>query len=372
MGPGHPADIRSRRPRATGCTRCDTDGSRERNRRRQHEQRSFPAASILIIVAMAYGACSHAAAPADCQVAENHRGVAGSPEHNKLIVDGTINGQKIGIVLDTGAERSFILRSAAARLGLILTTGQGFAAFRVGGARLRLKSHGLMSSGHRRGHAQELAVIVAGERDLGVMSPFFSGTISFVERMSSSMWSTVWSGFFQPKDCEGVSLAYWSTGGADQVEIEAVDEVHPQIVLTVQIDGRPFRALARFRRQHFPAGRAGCRSTWASRRKRREWLPQAVAASEWVQGRSIPGSGRSRASPSVRKQSTNPRIVVSDLWKDTTYTRTGSNLRTYVGLQPMLLGADFLRAHRVLIAHSQRKMYFTYEGGPMFLNRADP
>ena len=32
----------------------------------------------------------------------------------------------------------------------------------------------------------------------------------------------------------------------------------------------------------------------------------------------------------------------------------------------MLLGADFLRAHRVLIAHSQRKIYFTYAGGTVF------
>jgi tetratricopeptide (TPR) repeat protein len=32
----------------------------------------------------------------------------------------------------------------------------------------------------------------------------------------------------------------------------------------------------------------------------------------------------------------------------------------------MLLGADFLRAHRVLVAHSQGKMYFTYAGGPVF------
>jgi hypothetical protein len=32
----------------------------------------------------------------------------------------------------------------------------------------------------------------------------------------------------------------------------------------------------------------------------------------------------------------------------------------------MLLGADFLRSHRVLIAHSQRKMYFTHAGGTVF------
>jgi hypothetical protein len=32
----------------------------------------------------------------------------------------------------------------------------------------------------------------------------------------------------------------------------------------------------------------------------------------------------------------------------------------------MLLGVDFLRAHRTLVAHSQRKLYFTYVGGPVF------
>ena len=33
---------------------------------------------------------------------------------------------------------------------------------------------------------------------------------------------------------------------------------------------------------------------------------------------------------------------------------------------PMLIGADFLRSHRTLVSHSQRKMYFTYAGGPVF------
>ena len=35
----------------------------------------------------------------------------------------------------------------------------------------------------------------------------------------------------------------------------------------------------------------------------------------------------------------------------------------------MLLGADFLRSHRVLVSHSQRKLYFTYLGGPVFQSR---
>ena len=38
----------------------------------------------------------------------------------------------------------------------------------------------------------------------------------------------------------------------------------------------------------------------------------------------------------------------------------------------MLIGADFLRAHRVLVSHSQRKMYFTYVGGPVFATPPRP
>ncbi len=66
------------------------------------------------------------------------------------------------------------------------------------------------------------------------------------------------------------------------------------------------------------------------------------------------------------------RSRFSDMYKDATYRATGSNLAHKIQVSySMLLGADFLRSHRVLIAHSQRKVYFTYTGGPIFqVNRA--
>jgi hypothetical protein len=39
---------------------------------------------------------------------------------------------------------------------------------------------------------------------------------------------------------------------------------------------------------------------------------------------------------------------------------------TLVGLPAMLLGADFLRSHRVLVAQSQQKIYLSYVGGTVF------
>ena len=60
-------------------------------------------------------------------------------------------------------------------------------------------------------------------------------------------------------------------------------------------------------------------------------------------------------------------LQFADLYKQATYLPNGSRIPRKVDeLQPMLLGADFLRSHRVLVAHSQRKMYFTYVGGPVF------
>ena len=47
----------------------------------------------------------------------------------------------------------------------------------------------------------------------------------------------------------------------------------------------------------------------------------------------------------------------------------GGLLSQGVDRPSMLLGADFLRSHRVLVSHSQRKLYFTYLGGPVFQSR---
>ncbi len=59
-------------------------------------------------------------------------------------------------------------------------------------------------------------------------------------------------------------------------------------------------------------------------------------------------------------------IRFADLWKQMTHT-TGSRAKQLLDVMPgMLLGSDFLRSHRVLISHSQHKMYFTYAGGPVF------
>src|SRR5215471_9384886 len=53
--------------------------------------------------------------------------------NNHIIIDGAINGQPVGVMLDTGAQRTLIFRSAAARLGLTTHWARGYTMSGVGG-----------------------------------------------------------------------------------------------------------------------------------------------------------------------------------------------------------------------------------------------
>jgi hypothetical protein len=58
---------------------------------------------------------------------------------------------------------------------------------------------------------------------------------------------------------------------------------------------------------------------------------------------------------------------IADLFSANTHEITGSRIRQRVEELPeMLVGADFFRTHRILVLFEQRKLVFTYSGGPIF------
>jgi predicted aspartyl protease len=296
--------------------------------------------------------------------------------HNKLIVDGAINGQKVGVMLDTGATRTLILRSAAARLGLSTRWARGYPMFGVGGTTdVEVTSIAEFTVGQatRKGWR----MIVAGEHDPGDDVAVLLGEDFFHHFDVEFDLAHNAVRLYQPSDCAGVSLAYWATDSASEVAIEPVFDAAPQVVLTVRISGQPVRAL-------LDSGAAA------------SMLDKSVAAALGVtpttQGVVAAGSGSGLGRKPVdfwigSFQSfvigdeiiKDTAILFGDLWKRATYTRTGSFIpKRFEGEASMLLGADFLRAHRLLVAHSQQKIYFTHIGGPVFRrpgapeNRSDP
>jgi len=276
------------------------------------------------------------------------------------ITDGEINGQKVGILLGTGAKMNLILRSAARKLDLT-RRGAG-RVFSVAG-----ESHAEVTQVDEFRIGQSVwknwRVRVSGEGSFGsdvavlLGDPFFEQLDVEFDLAHNAVR------LYEAKDCDGVSLAYWATEPAGEVPIEASRGIR----FTVSINGKPLRAeldsgstasvlskpdAARLGVTPESLGTvaSACITTGGDTKR---------TLDSWV------GQFESFAIGNERIR--NPRIRFADLWKNMAYTETGSRLPSrFAGLPEMLLGTDFLRAHRLLVSRSQRKMYFTYAGGTVF------
>ena len=310
-------------------------------------------------------ACSVAAA--SCQLTK----VAEWPvrlERNKLIVDGAINGQKIGVLLDTGASTTLIFRAAAARLGLALREVRNYRVVGVGGE-TNVESANIDEFRVGQSVRKNWRMLVAGERDPGGDVAVLLGEDFFQMFDIEFDLPHKMVRLYQPKDCDGVSLAYWASAGAGEVGFEEVDARHPKIVVPVSINGQSTKALL-----DSGAGLSLLDKAEAARLGVTPETPGVIATSSGVGlgTKSVeswigPFQSFTIGDETIR----NTEIRFSDWRKDLAFGVTGSRLPTkLLGLPSMLLGADFLRSHRLLVAHSQRKIYFTHAGGPVFqLNR---
>ena len=281
-----------------------------------------------------------------------------------IIVDGAINGQKVGIFLDTGGARSLVMRSAATRLDLPRRDAPGVRMFGIGG---ETKAEIAVIDEFKLGEMpiKGLQLLVAGEGDSGPDFDVLLGE-DFLYRFDVEFdlpHNAV--RLYQPKDCATASLAYWTKDAVGEVEIDRIDDKQPKIAFTVSINGKDTDAI-------LDSG------AWSTMLTTAQATALGVTANS--AGTAPAGTSRGLGSKTLdwyvgafqsfaigNEEIPDVRIRYADIYRDTTYTDTTSRITKNIARnQPMLLGADFLRAHRVLVSHSQRKMYFTYVGGPVF------
>jgi clan AA aspartic protease (TIGR02281 family) len=283
---------------------------------------------------------------------------------NKLLVDGSINGRKVGVLVDTGATMTLVLRPATERLGLERHEARGYRMFGIGG---ESKAESVTIDEFRIGQASRKGwrILVAGEHDLGGDAALLLGEDFFDQVDVEFDLAHNAIRLFQPKGCDGVSLAYWTTEEPRIIDIDPIYDLQPRIYITVQINGQPVRAM-------LDSGAGASVLTRADAAR----LGVTPATPGVVQVASGTGLGPKQVDSWVgafdnvvigTEIINHPHIYFSDLYKEGTYKPIGSHVTVNASPeQPMLLGADFLRAHRVLVSHAQRKMYFTYLGGSVF------
>jgi predicted aspartyl protease len=292
-----------------------------------------------------------AAAPSDCKLMRVDEWAV-RLERNLVLVDGAINGQTIRVLLDTGAMRSFVLRPAAVRLGLPRRTTP-YAGFGVGGS----SYYDIVQlNDFRIGQAvrKGWGVPASGENDPGAGIAFVLGEDFFSQVDVEFDLAHKSVRLFQHKGCDGVSLAYWASGDASEMPIARIDEFHPQIVLTVLVNGQPVEALL-----DSGSSRSVLTKSAAAKLGVAPDQPGILPAGKMAGlGRGAVDTWMSQFDSVVigNEKISDTTIAVADLYDDSNAPR----------LRPMLLGTDFLLSHRVLVSHTQRKIYFTYAGGPVF------
>ncbi|HEY8615900.1 aspartyl protease family protein [Phenylobacterium sp.] len=323
----------------------------------------MPRALIPVVLAAAAATlaaadpASAAAKPAGCtlqRAAELHVTMRGT----RPMVPIKINGQDTLMLADSGAVYSTISPEAAKRLGLKMRPGPyGMRLQGVGGSvsvsigvadeividRVPLKNiQFLVAEGAGVGGDESAGLL--GQNVLGfadVEYDLANGAIRLLV----------------PKNCEKAMPAYWSKAGQDVgvIDVEPLSPATPHLRSRAKLNGQSIDVM-------LDTGASTSVLTLAAAR-RLGFRPDA----EGVDFGGVSGGiGRRRFDNWIAPFDSfeiggevikNTRLRVADL---------------QLGEADMLLGADFFLAHRVYVSRKQRKVYFTYNGGPVFKLDREP
>jgi tetratricopeptide (TPR) repeat protein/predicted aspartyl protease len=151
---------------------------------------------------------------------------------------------------------------------------------------------------------------------------------------------------FQPSAaCKNTPMAYWATNGAYSVlDIDRVSTTANAIQGKATVNGTRIGVI-------FDSGAPLSTLTLLAARE-----AGVTPKTAGVVGTDAAGDGSEWIGPFAS-------FKVGDEEVKNTRLRFGG-IRLYGG--DMLLGADFFLSHRIFVSNSQRKLYFTYNGGPVF------
>jgi len=266
----------------------------------------------------------------------------------QVTTQGRIDGTPASMLVDTGAYDTLLTRTGTERRGMRLSnTGRvaqgvgGFSSVYQTRVREFVAGPAHSDSGTMR-VLSDFANPPSYDAILG--APFLLQTDLEISLATKEMT------FFQPVDCGDSFLAYWDAD-AHVIPFEASYENSPNPNFTVLVNGEKMRAM-------IDTGAVASSISLAAAKR----AGLDLQAPDVTRGIDVVGVGDKRVARwhavfktfQIGEQIIrNPDIGVVDGHDSI----------------DLILGDDFLRAHRVLFAMSQRKLYFSYVGGQPFEQR---
>jgi len=323
-------------------------------------KRSRPGDSLrlwLPLVTLLAACASEAAAAAGC-VVERWAQLPVTMVGTRPLVHAAINGTDALFLADSGAFYSSLTTAAASQFKLRLHPAPfGYHVHGVGGESTpyltEVKTFTIF------GVAVPDVQFLVLPNDLGNSEAGIVGQNVF--RISDVEYDLA-NGVIRmvrPRDCKNTVLAYWARGTdkpVSEIDIEFGTPLNPHTKGVAYVNGIKIHVM-------FDTGAGSSYLTLAAA-KRAGVTPESPGA--------VDGGAESGIGSRIRRSWIAPfaSFKVGDEEVRNTRLRIGEGdpLDHY----DMLVGADFFLSHRIYVSNSQHKLYFTYNGGPVFNLTATP
>lgn len=275
------------------------------------------------------------------------------------VLSGTINGQAVHLVADSGAFFSMISADAARRLGLRLSELPfGLEVHGVGGEERA-----------KRAIAREFTLEGLGSKPIKDIEFIVGGNV-FSEGIDGVLGQNV-LGFadteydlanghillMKADDCRETNLAYWSKGqDVGVLSFEPVTAAEPHLIARAQLNGKTIRVMLD----------TGASTSMLA-------LDAAERAGFDRNDPKVTAGGLVHGVGTRSPESWIARFDDLDLGGEEIRHAQLRVAKFDLGIgADMLLGADFFLSHHLYVARGQRRIYFTFNGGHVFdLGRHD-
>ncbi|MEA1651922.1 retroviral-like aspartic protease family protein [Nitrospirillum sp. BR 11164] len=277
-------------------------------------------------------------------------------ERNQPIVEATVNGTAVRALLDTGAEMTVLSQAGAERLGLEVSSQHKLGG--IGGTaamgQVKLKK---LSAGDWWADAPMVHVVQ--NDNFGPDVEMILGQDIFAQYDVELDFANGAVRFFEPKGCSGVPLAYWAQDYAEAALRPTLPLGHRDIQVRVALNDRETWALLDTGFTH-----SSVLLRTAHLADVHEDGPDVAVGTEFhgIGKKHVPTWIGTFASFTIGDETVRRvRLNVGD------FAVFGEPDR--VNAIGMFLGADFIKTHRIYIANSQGKVFFTNVGRPVFAPR---
>ena len=280
-------------------------------------------------------------------------------EGDQPLVDLSINGVSVRLLLDTGAAKTLLSEDGAAKLGLQAVQLDGMKFYGVGGSavakRTRIKELKLGGA-----VLHDVDMIVTGRMKSNRVVGLLGRDVLLTKNDLELDLANHVVRLLAPKDCHGDEVVYWSKS----YMMASINAQSTAVMVDASLNGRPISA-------ELDTG-AGHSIVTLDAARRAGVSPQSSSVAAAGQSSGMGGVVQTRVGTFQTlgvggETIQNAELELADMFSKGHEVYTGSMLRQNMVEEPdMLLGADFIRAHRVYIAPRQNKVYFTYNGGPIF------